>query len=135
MQSLQALYAVRLQHVSQPSRKHSQLAAMLDRAVLKLAKCLTELVNTHPWSMLHCAAFQPALEFACGQIVGHQAGSKPFEAFLRRCILYIHSILKSSAYEGNMTSSFQVNLAARTQVTVPLPTAFSTCIWHVRGHV
>ena len=116
MQSLQALYAVRLQHMSQPSRKHSQLAAMLDRAVLKLSKCLTDLVNIHPWSMLQCAAFQPALEFACGQIVNHRAGSKPFEAFLRRCILYIHSIVKSPAYEGSMSSSFQVNLAARTQV-------------------
>ena len=116
MQSLQALYAVRVQHMSQPGRRHSQLAAMLDRAVLKLSKCLTDLVSTHPWSMLHCAAFQPALEFACGQIVSHQAASKPFEAFLRRCILYIHGIVKSPAYEGNMSGSFQVNLAARTKV-------------------
>ena len=118
MQSLQALYALRQQHISQPSRKHSQLAAMLDRAVLKLSKCLIDIVNTHPWSMLHCGAFQPALEFACSQIVSHQASDKPFEAFLKRCILYIHGIVKSSAYKGNMSGSFQVNLAARTQVMI-----------------
>lgn len=128
MHSLQALYAVRLQHVTQPSRKHSQLAAMLDRAVLKLSKCLTDLVNTHPWSMLHCAIFQPALEFACGQIVSHPASSKPFEAFLRRCILYIHSIVKCPAYEGSMSSSFQVNLAARTQVMTLLIQLLCNCL-------
>ena len=117
MQSLQALYTVRLQHVSQPSRKPSQLAAMLDRAVLKLAKALIDMIGTHPWSMLHCGAFQPALEFACGQIVSQQPSSKPFEAFLMRCILYIHSVVKSPAYKGSMSGSFQVNLAARTQVS------------------
>ena len=121
MQSLQALHTVRERHVSQPGRKHSQLAAMLDRAVLKLAKCLTGLVATHPWSMLHGGAFQPALELACGQIVSHQPSSKPFEAFLMRCILYIHGVIKSPAYKGSMSSSFQVNLAARTQVTIPPP--------------
>lgn len=116
VQSLQALYSVRQFHMGQPHRKHSQLAAMLDRAVLKLAKSLIDLVSTHPWSMLHCGAFQPALEFACGQIVGHQAGSKPFEAFLQRCMLYIHGVVKSPAYKGAQSGSFQVNLSARTQV-------------------
>ena len=125
VQSLQALHTVRERHVSQPGRKHSQLAAMLDRAVLKLAKCLTGLVAMHPWSMLHGGAFQPALDFACGQIVSHPPSSKPFEAFLMRCILYIHGVIKSPAYKGNMSSSFQVNLAARTQViTIALLAAF-----------
>ena len=126
VQSLQALYAVRERHVSQPGRKHSQLAAMLDRAVLKLAKCLIGLLATHPWSMLHGGAFQPALQFACSHIVSHQPSSKPFEAFLMCCILYIHGVIKSPAYKGSMSSSFQVNLAARTQViSTPILTALA----------
>jgi hypothetical protein len=121
VQSLQALHAVRQHHMAQAHRKHTQLAAMLDRAVLKMLKSLIDLVATHPWSMLHSGAFQPALEFACEQIVGHQTGSKPFEAFLQRCILYIHGVVKSPSYRGAQSGSFQVNLAARAQVRAAFP--------------
>lgn len=89
---------------------------MVDRAILKLTKIFTDLLETHPWSLLHCAVFSPLLEFLWGQIVGASSAAELYESFYRQCMLFLHGVLKSPAYGGSSSSSLELNLAARSQV-------------------
>ena len=95
-----------------------------------------------PWSLLHCGAFPEMLHFFCGQIVAtpkaHAAEGQRFEAFLTRCMLFVHDVLKSKTYRGSQGSSLEINLAARSQACrlsaqVPATTAFfaseAYCTW------
>ena len=76
----------------------------------------------HPWSLLHSGALTDALHFFCAQIVAapdmaaSPAEPPRFERFLTQCMLFIHGVLKSAAYRGSSGSSFELNLAARSQV-------------------
>lgn len=98
--------------------RRSQLHAMLDRAILKLTKIFTNVLETHPWSLLHCDVFSPLLDFMCSQIVGAPAAPLQNEGFYTQCMLFVHGVLKSPAYGGSMSSSFELNLAARSQVCI-----------------
>ncbi|CAL8468538.1 g8078 [Coccomyxa elongata] len=97
------------------SGRRSQLQAMVDRAILKLTKIFTNLLETHPWSLLHCPVFSPLLEFLWGQIVGAPSAAELYESFYRQCMLFLHGVLKSPAYGGSSSSSLELNLAPRSQ--------------------
>jgi len=98
--------------------RRSQMHAMLDQAILKLTKIFTNLLETHPWSLMHCDVFSHVLEFLCSQIVGAPAALPRFETFYMQCMLFVHGVLKSPAYGGSSSNSFELNLAARSQVNM-----------------
>lgn len=114
LKCLQELLSLRHENTS----RRSQLHAMLDRAILKLAKIFTNLLETHPWSLLHCDVFSPLLEFMCSQIVGAPAAPPQFEGFYTQCMVFVHGVLKNPAYGGSSSSTFELNIAARSQVQI-----------------
>jgi hypothetical protein len=91
---------------SQTSTGHrSQLAAMLDRAVIKLQKSLRQLQETHPWTLLHCGALAPALEVACAQVAAPSLrAGQVCDVFLRQCLIFLNAVLTCPSYKGSPSS-------------------------------
>jgi hypothetical protein len=90
---------------------------MLDRAILKLMKTFLDVLEMHPWSLLHCGVLTALLDFLCNQIIiGADPALYHSEAFHRKSMLFINSVLKNPAYKGSPSKSFEVGFAARHQV-------------------
>ncbi|KAK9830439.1 hypothetical protein WJX72_011753 [[Myrmecia] bisecta] len=111
LQALQTLLGLR---PGKPTMR-SQLFAMLDRGLLKLAKALCNIQEMHPWSCYHCSVFVPALEFCCGQVVeAQQREGARFEKLYIQFMLFIHGVIKCPSYRGS-SSNFEISSAAKAQ--------------------
>ncbi|KAL3137934.1 hypothetical protein ABBQ38_005181 [Trebouxia sp. C0009 RCD-2024] len=111
LQALQTLLAAR------PAKgaPRSQLAVMLDRGLIKLAKVITNVQEAHPWSFYYAGAFDGGLELFYSQLVnGQQPDGGLFDRFLIQCMLFQHAVLTCPSYKGT-SGSFQLTSAARSQ--------------------
>ncbi|KAK9787255.1 hypothetical protein WJX73_002919 [Symbiochloris irregularis] len=76
----------------------SQISAMLDRCILKVAKSMTDILGLHPWSLYDSGTVQPALDFFCSQLILHP--TQQSEALAMRCMIFIHHVFKCPSYRG-----------------------------------
>ncbi|KAK9822576.1 hypothetical protein WJX74_006339 [Apatococcus lobatus] len=106
LQVLQGL----MQLQPQQSSQRTQLHAMLDRALVKLAKTLVGTQETHPWSTLRCSAFEGLLSFCHQQTCQAPANrSAAVDRLYALLMLMLHNTMKSPAYKG--TSGYLGELA------------------------
>ncbi|DBA79077.1 hypothetical protein WJX77_002150 [Trebouxia sp. C0004] len=111
LQALQTLLAAR------PAKgaPRSQLAVMLDRGLIKLAKVITNVQEVHPWSFYYAGVFDGAMELFFSQLVsGQQPDGGLFDRFLIQCMLYHHAVLTCPSYKGT-SGAFELTSAARSQ--------------------
>ncbi|KAK9844039.1 hypothetical protein WJX81_002691 [Elliptochloris bilobata] len=105
---LQALGALlELRGAAPQPRVRSQLAAMLDAALAKLARSLTALLGTHPWSLLRCGAAEGALALAAGALAAAPPPGEPGRLPDRLVVAlaqYVTAVLTSGPLKGALTA-------------------------------
>lgn len=113
LQALQQLVPLRREFAGPVS----QLTVMLDRCSLKLAKTLGDLLSVHPWSMYESGVVHPALQFFCSQLI--LRSSQPSDVWYMLCMIFIHRVLKCSAFKGRASSTnFQISADQEDAVKV-----------------
>lgn len=87
-------------HQQQHSQSHGshatpRLLALLDRGLCKLAKTLTDLVNTHPWSCYACGMVPTHMDAAVGFLTSNDAGvfgTTTLQRFAVQCLNFVYTV-------------------------------------------
>ncbi len=89
------LTAARQQQQQQPQHPPPRLLALLDRGLCKLARTLTDLVNTHPWSCYACGMVAAHMEATVGYLTSHDAsvlGTNILQRYTVQCLNFVYAV-------------------------------------------